>query len=304
MPTTLSLPKPATEPSRPQRRHYLEVQTVYDSEEDMAEMKKAECSCSANVNEKLPQQASHSGATTYRADFSAELKPIAATPIRYVPKVQGWQSPKTIENMYQRALRDATFLNQAPDRPEKMAREAEVNKYAFMSSYQRACKDALSLPAIPSTPPGQSSNVARNPHGSRPSAQDHTRSLQRQHQLPQEMQSASPPHPPIVADHSLAGQEQSDAQQSTSTICEMITNPWGKTKLLYVPNMEGASVRNLMRWDGKEGAASKRTSYSYDYPNWPHLQIGQAAPVGTIQARPYVAKAMKYRRWGGWAGGV
>ncbi|KAI8818672.1 uncharacterized protein EV422DRAFT_536476 [Fimicolochytrium jonesii] len=79
-------------------------------------------------------------------------------------------------------------------------------------------------------------------------------------------------------------------------------NPWGKTKLLYVPGTK-ATVRDLLHVTPPQ----HYTSYKSDYQQWPAFENDAgplpAAPLSSLDAcRTVVPKAFKYRRWGGWNG--
>ncbi|KAJ3167981.1 hypothetical protein HDU88_001928 [Geranomyces variabilis] len=254
-----------TEPRRPQRRHFVDMEYVYpyaDVPANQAERVVVETARRQHISLKSDHQ---TGKSTYGVDFGGEdeagkhgVVPLPTRMVRPTPAVP------TAESIYSRSLRDGDYVNSSIKN-----RQAEADRYAFVSSYQAACKDAIALPEIAAV-------VAAATAPPQPSG----KSLY-QDSYPEDQA----PNPKLVPG----------------------ANPWGKTKLLYVPKTKG-TIRDLFHADAPKGPA---TSYRNDYQRWPALDdvagpppapvvLGPRDPMSTREAcRTVVPKAFKYRKWGG-----
>ncbi|KAJ3009645.1 hypothetical protein HKX48_007815 [Thoreauomyces humboldtii] len=247
-----------TEPRRPQRRHFVDMDFLYP--EALARASDLVV-VETGRHQHLSLQADHAtGPSTYTHDYTDAAA--HAPPPRMVrpskPAPTGAVVPSA-EAMYCRSLRDGDYVA-----GNIRNRQIEADRIAYVSSYQEACKDRIELPDIP----------------------------------------AGLPKP---AGKSLYQESYASTSNNPNPKLASTSNPWGKTKLLYVPKSKG-TIRDLFDSPpdpSQLGAAG--TSYRSDYQTWPVLDDGPgpAKPMNTLAAcRTVVPKAFKYRRWGGWAGDI
>ncbi|KAJ3152958.1 hypothetical protein HDU86_005413 [Geranomyces michiganensis] len=259
-----------TEPRRPQRRHFVDMEYVYPYAADDVPANPAERVVVETARRQhISLKADHkTGKSTYGVDYGGEdgSKPAVPLPPRMVRPTP---TVPTAESMYSRSLRDGDYISSSIKN-----RQAEADRFAFVSSYQAACKDTVALPEIAAV-------VAA---------------------------ATAPPQP---SGKSLY-QDSYPEDQTPNPKLSNGANPWGKTKLLYVPKTKG-TIRDLFHAERPHGPA---TSYRNDYQRWPALDddagpppahgatLGPRDPLSTREScRTVVPKAFKYRKWGGFSGG-
>ncbi|KAJ3029818.1 hypothetical protein HDV00_009430 [Rhizophlyctis rosea] len=329
---TLPLPKPSTEPPRPQRRHYLEVGVSNDLSEEVP--------CISDETSKIlmrdphpmpqigeistapptrpPHPVGKTGRSTYQHDFKDGVDdPRIASGngkvVRMVrPKVKGvpgldFVSEEERKRLnYQRSLRDATYTRDAVPVPprdqinnagDKVPDAAEIEKWR--EDKQREMDRYLYMSQYQGAYDLEKNGIL--PHlRSRCQTPTHPNGNGTGHLV-----NPTGPH-----DTGLSLYQNSflDPKAINGNLLDKGVSVYGKSKLLYVPKEPGTNVRDLLHIENHPKIYS-RTSYRTDYMLCPPIeslieqQSGPALPMtNAASLRTVVPKAFKYRRWGGWQG--
>ncbi|KNC98854.1 uncharacterized protein SPPG_05825 [Spizellomyces punctatus DAOM BR117] len=236
---TIQVPKPLTEPIRPQRRHYLDIQPVYDYEptkgvaptSHTGRRIKIKCHDAKILH---TDAVSPTGVSTYRSDYRDVVDSIK------VPRLPSARMPLDLvasDDMrwaHRRVDRNETIW----DPPKKSEKQNELDRMTYMSTYQNACNETqVGLPPIQ-----VDRSMSKSPSG---------------------------------GVHSVYQDSYHHPQSVNANLCRIITNPWGKTNLLNVPQTRGVGVRNLLHGDSRP-ASRKSTSYAAHYQIWPSLEPPQS----------------------------
>ncbi|KAJ3056547.1 hypothetical protein HK097_006180 [Rhizophlyctis rosea] len=326
---TLPLPKPGTEPPRPQRRHYLEVGVSNDLNEDPP--------CISDETSKIlirdpsAPVGGPTGRSTYQHDFrdGVEMKEGGKVLRMVRPKVRGvpgLEAPVGEDDRkrmnYQRSLRDGTYSRDAaspalPSRERgredarewedpkwREERQKEMDKYLYMSQYQGAydLEKNGTLPYLRTHSQNTSRSHSPTPHHHQPAHNPQANGTGHV---------VTPPKDPHDTGLSLYQNSFLNPKIVNGNLLEKGVSAYGKSKLLYVPREPGTGVRDLLHIENSPKTYS-RTSYKTDYMLCPPIeslieqqQQGPALPMTNPSSlRTVVPKAFKYRRWGGWAGAV
>ncbi|TPX70442.1 hypothetical protein SpCBS45565_g01810 [Spizellomyces sp. 'palustris'] len=262
---TIQVPKPLTEPIRPQRRHYLDIQPVYEDEptegvaptsntgrrmlvravnivmRDGLQRRLKDMRISSKIKSHDAKilhtdAVSATGVSTYRSDYLdvADSIKIPQLPSARMPQdLVASDDMRFVHRAHRRVGRNETIW----DPPKKSEKRNELDRMTYMSTYQSACNETqVGLPPIQAdrnTPKSLSGGV-----------------------------------------HSVYQDSYHRPQFVNANLCQIITNPWGKTNLLNVPQTRGVGVRNLLHGDSRP-ASRKNTSYASHYQIWPSLEPPQ-----------------------------
>ncbi|KAI8903046.1 hypothetical protein DFJ77DRAFT_482153, partial [Powellomyces hirtus] len=265
-----------TEPRRPQRRHYVDLEYVYPYETARAEDGVGAVVVQTGRRHPISVKQDHeTGVSTYAVDYAASThdttKPDlerAALPPRMTRPRGGAASSG--EAMYARSLRDGAY---ADAHHHLRALQKAAAQSAYVSSYQAACRDAAELELELALPDIVAPRLAATP----------------------------PPKSLYQASFADAGTAHAAAAAWGGR-----TNAWGKTKALYVPKSKG-TIRDVLSSFGAtttSPTAGGVTSYQSDFQQWPVFDSDPGPPrprepMSTRAAcRTVVPRAFKYRRWG------